>query len=387
MAPGKGLRDQARREFLTDLARLGAGAATVPAAYAVLGAFARELLAEQSTSFAEVEYYKSWEDDKSVSCFVCPLNCLLQDGLTCWCMTRVNHGGKLLNHAFGNPCILRTDPIEKLPLNHFRPGSRTLSIATGGCNLRCLYCQNWQQSQTRPEKLKTFDVPPKRAVTGAQEGKLDTIAFTYTEPVSFLEYATRIAEHAHRRGVKVVAATGAYINPEPMRDFCKKIDGLCVGLKGFDDKFYQDVVGCELKPVLDALVAARETDVWLEVTNLVVPTLNDDIKKIRALAKWVLRNLGADTPLHFARFVPEYKLKNLPRTPVETLSQAREEALEAGLKFVYITNVAPHTGSATYCPKCKTPVLRRVGHSLLEGEADFAGKCPKCKRKLPGVWD
>ncbi|MFQ5844232.1 MAG: AmmeMemoRadiSam system radical SAM enzyme [Planctomycetota bacterium] len=369
-----------RRAFLRDLARWGAGAAAAPAA---LAAFAREVLADTSP-YREVEYSKRLDGDR-VQCFVCPLNCVLDHGLTCFCNTRRNHGGKLLSHAFANPCILRTDPIEKLPLNHFLPGTRTLSIAVGGCNLRCLYCQNWQQSMVRPESLKTWRLPPEQAAAGALEGELPTIALTYTEPVAFLEYAFRIAEHARRRGVKVVAATGAYINPGPMRDFAKRVDGMCCALKGFDETFYRDVIGGELKPVLDALVAARETGVWLEIATLVVPTLNDDLKKVRRLAVWVKRYLGEDTPLHFARFVPEYRLKNLPRTPVPALTRAREEAQAAGLRYVYTTNVAPHEGSATSCARCHQPRIRRVGFRILENQLNN-GSCPRCTRKVPGVW-
>jgi pyruvate formate lyase activating enzyme len=370
-----------RREFLAALARWGTGAAAAPAA---LAAFARELLAAEDPYY-EVEHYHTLNDGKTIQCFVCPLDCVLEDGLTCFCQTRKNHGGTLYSHAFGNPCILRTDPIEKTPLNHFLPGTKTLSIGVGGCNLRCLYCQNWQQSQTRPERLKTYKLPPERAAGGAKEGSIPTIALTYTEPVSFLEYAFRIAEHAKEHGVRTVAATGAYINPAPMKEFGKRVDALCLALKGFDEAFYRDVVGCEFKPILDALVAARETDAWIEVVTLLVPTLNDDTKQIQELSKWVKKNMGADTPLHFSRFVPEYKLKNLPRTPIETLDRARKIAQDAGMKYVYTTNVAPHEGSATYCTKCKTPLVRRVGFKILENKLRD-GKCPRCKRKVPGVW-
>jgi pyruvate formate lyase activating enzyme len=369
-----------RRAFLAELAQWGAGAAAAPAA---LAAFAKEVLAEESP-YVPVDYAQPL-DNRRAQCFVCPLNCILEDGQTCFCNTRKNHGGIFRSHAFANPCILRTDPIEKLPLNHFLPGTRTLSIAVGGCNMRCLYCQNWQQSQVRPESLKTYPLPPDRAAGGAVEGALPTIALTYTEPVAFLEYATRIAEHAHRHGVKIAAATGAYINPKPMLDFGRQVDALCCALKGFDETFYREVIGSHLKPVLEAIVAARKSGTWLEITTLIVPTLNDDLKQIRDLAKWVKGNLGADTPLHFARFVPEYKLKNIPRTPVQTLSRAREEALEVGLKFVYTTNVAPHEGSGTYCPGCGRILVRRLGFRVLEDKLRD-GRCYRCKRKLPGVW-
>jgi len=374
-----------RRAFLAELARWGGGVATGSAALAALGSFARELLADEGHRVEALDY-QSFPDDGLVQCAVCPHRCRLPVGELGFCRTRRNHDGKLLNHAFGNPAILRTDPIEKLPLYHFRPGTRTLSLACGGCNHRCLYCQNWQQSQSEPEALQTWEVPAEKAADGAVEGGLETIAFTYTGTEAWLEYALRIAAHAHRRGVRVVVAAGCYLEPGPMRTFAGAIDGLVAGLKGFDPAFYRDVIGVELRPVQEALVTARETDVWLEVLNLVVPTLNDDRAKLRELAVWVRRELGADTPLHFARFVPEHKLKNLPRTPVETLTQAREIALDVGLKHVYTTNVAPHTGSATYCPRCRMAVIRRVGHRVLEDHRKD-GACPKCRTKLPGIWD
>jgi pyruvate formate lyase activating enzyme len=255
----------------------------------------------------------------------------------------------------------------------------------GGCNLRCLYCQNWQQSQTRPERLKTWDLPPRRAATGAQEGKLETIALTYTEPVVFSEYALAIAAHTHRRNIKLVVASGAYMNPGPMKELAQNVDGMCLALKGFTETFYRDVIGAKLKPVLDALVAARDTDTWLEVTTLIVPTLNDDMKALRRMAIWIKKNLGAETPLHFARFFPDHKLKNLPWTPPETITRAREVALDVGLKYVYVTNLAPHEGSSTSCPHCKQMLIRRVGFKLTEQKLRD-GKCCRCKRKLPGVW-
>lgn len=290
-----------------------------------------------------------------------------------------------MTHAYGNPCIISVDPVEKLPLCHFLPGERTLSLAVAGCNLRCLYCQNWQQSQARPEDLRSFSLPPQEAVRGAQGKGLPIIAYTYTEPVAFSEYMLDVARLAKQAGLRNVCATAAFINPEPLRELCQVIDAFAVALKGFDDTFYERVVGAPLGPVLKALETLREEGVWFEVVNLVIPTFNDDLKKVRAMCAWIRTHLGAETPVHFGRFVPEYKLKNLPRTPVPTLERCREVALEEGLRYVYLFNVAPHEASHTYCPSCRTKLVERLGFQVLQNRLS-QGRCPRCRAPIPGVW-
>ncbi len=320
-----------------------------------------------------------------VQCFICPSNCVLSDGQVCGCNTRLNVKGKLMMMAYGNPCIISVDPIEKLPLHHFLPGERTLSIATAGCNLRCLYCQNWQQSQVRPDQLRNYDLPPAEAVRKAKEHGIKVIAFAYTEPVVFWEYAMDISERAKSEGLKNVVATALFMNREPIKEWCKVTDAFAVALKGFDDDFYLKVVGAPLKPVLDAIVTVKGEGVWLELVTLIVPTLNDNMKQVREMCLWIRRNLGTQVPVHFGRFVPEYKLRNLPRTPVPVLERCRDIALDVGLQFVYLFNVAPHDANHTYCPKCKAPVIRRLGFKLTSNEIQ-RGICPKCKTRIPGIW-
>lgn len=287
--------------------------------------------------------------------------------------------------AYANPCIISVDPIEKHPFNHFLPGAKTLSIATAGCNLRCLYCQNWQQSQARPEHLRNFSLQPEEASKKAKEHNIPIIAYTYTEPVVFWEYVMDTSEKAKAMGLKNVVATALFMNKEPIREWCKVTDAFTVALKGFDDEFYRKVVGCSLKPVLDALVTVKEEGVWLEVVVLIVPTLNDDMKQIKDMCLWIKRNLGAQVPVHFGRFVPEYKLRNLPRTPIPTLEQCHQIALDVGLHFVYIFNVSPHEANHTYCPKCQTKLIRRLGFKVLENNLN-KGACPKCKTRIQGIW-
>ncbi len=372
-----------RRAFLSRAACAGVAAAAIPTALRVLLGF-EEAAAEAGRPPFEASWYEKRPNSR-IQCFACPLHCLLEDGETCHCYTRQNVGGTLYNRAYGNPAIVRKDPVEKTPLHHFLPGTNVLSVATGGCNLRCLYCQNWRESQSKPDDLKTADVLPSRAAEAAVEQDVATLCFTYTEPVSFLEYARDMAVYGKRHGVRSVMATAAYVEEKPLREVCKVVDAFCVSLKGFSDDFYVKVCGQDMAPVLKSLETIRSEGVWLEILCLLVPTLNDDMTQIRAMSKWVKTTLGPDVPMHFARFVPEYRLKDLPRTPVSTLEDARAVALSEGVKFAYVSNVAPHEGNRTLCPKCGTVLVDRVGFKIL-ANALQKGACPKCKTRIPGVW-
>lgn len=333
----------------------------------------------------EVDHYRRLGDGM-IQCSVCPLNCVLKAGQTCFCRTRTNIHGRLYTRAYNNPCILREDPIEKLPLNHFRPGSRTLTLGIGGCNLRCLYCQNWQQSQRRPEELRNLSLTPQQVVAAARKRRIDTIAFSYTEPVAFLEYALDTAKLAKKAGLKVIVATAAYINPEPLLEFARYVDAFSLSLKGFDDEFYYRALGARLEPVLTAIeTLATRGRSWIEIVNLVVPTYNDDEQQIARMCAWLHEHVGPEVPVHFARFVPMYRLTNLPRTPVQTLEAACRIAGEHGLKYVYTSNIAPHEKNNTFCARCGTRLIERLGFRILS-RRDRAGVCPKCRQRLPGVW-
>ena len=371
-----------RRTFLGTLGRCAGGACLACA----FGPSALATGPEQKFKCVrEIDFYTHLPERK-IQCFVCPLNCELEDGETCFCRTRTNVGGKLYTRAYNNPCLLRIDPIEKMPLAHFRPGSQTLTIGVGGCNLRCTYCQNWQQSQKLPDELKTFDLTADEAIKYARKKKIDTIAFNYTEPIAFLEYASDIAVRAKKARLKVVVATAAFVEPEPLLDFAQYVDAFVVSLKGFDEEFYHSVTGTKLAPVLAAIETIKQkTRCWLEIVNLIVPTYNDDMEMIRAMVAWTHEHVGDDVPLHFARFEPKYRLTHLPRTPVQTLEAACEAARTAGLRYVYTSNIAPHEGTNTFCARCGARMIERLGFKVLDNQLK-RGMCPNCRNKLPGVW-
>lgn len=369
-----------RRAFLTDLGRWAAGAAALPLALQAL----LESAAHADAVAAEGRYYEAL-DGRRARCHVCPLHCTLEDGETCFCRTRTNVGGQIVNRAYANPCLLNIDPVERTPANHFLPGTRALALGLGGCNLRCLYCQNWQQSQQRPEDLANLDLPVEEAFRRANDNTCRTICYTYTEPVAFYGYVLDIAQHARSRGVRNLVATAAYIEEAPLIRLCREVDAFTVTLKGFTDEFYNRVCGVHLRPVLDALRVIRREGVWLEITNLVIPTYNDDTDGIRRMCDWIAENLGPDVPLHFSQFFPDYRLRDLPRTPRPVLEEAAAIAQRAGLRYVYLSNVSPHDLNHTRCHGCGEVLIRRLGFRVLENHMD-GSRCPSCRTEIPGVW-
>ncbi|MHC4551077.1 MAG: AmmeMemoRadiSam system radical SAM enzyme [Planctomycetota bacterium] len=371
-----------RRRFLGNAA--GAGISLTSPAWLALDAFAGDSARRGHLKEVDPAFYTKLSGRRT-QCFVCPLDCILKPGQTCFCRTRRNHDGTLNSHAYGNPCILSVDPIEKLPLHHYLPGRRTLSLAVGGCNLRCLYCQNWSQSQVRPDELTNFDLPVGRALDGAARKEIDLLAYTYTEPIAFFEYMEDLAAAGRARGVRSVCATALYVKEKPLRRLCRNVEAFAVALKGFDEEFYREVLGSSLGPVLRALEVLKDEKVWFEIVTLIVPTYNDDVKQIEAMCRWIVKTLGRDVPLHFGRFVPQYRLKDLPPTPVATLERCRKAAFDTGLRHVYVFNVAPHEGNHTYCHGCGQKLVRRLGFKILANDVR-AGACPHCGTGLPGVW-
>ncbi len=324
---------------------------------------------------------------REVVCELCPRKCVIPEGGAGDCRVRVNIGGKLLASTYGRPSAMHVDPMEKKPLYHFHPGSPVFSIATAGCNLHCLNCQNWQLSQSGGEEIEEiFNADPVDLVALARDQGCESIAYTYSDPVVFYEYVYDSSILAHEAGMQNVFITAGYINTEPLRRLCKVIDATNTDLKAFDDGFYRKTTGATLQPVLDALVTFREEGVWLEVTNLLIPTLNDDLSMIRRMAKWIRSELGEGTPLHFSRFHPMYRMRNLPPTPGETLDRARQEAMDAGLKYVYIGNISGHMGNSTYCPVDGTLLIKREGFLISEYNLTSDGRCPTCNEPVPGVW-
>lgn len=322
----------------------------------------------------------------NVHCQLCPHKCLLEDGERGNCRTRENRGGTLYTLAYGNPCAVHVDPIEKKPLFHVLPATGVFSIATGGCNLRCKNCQNWQISQKRPEDVQSYELFPEQVVREALAKNCRSIAYTYSEPIAFYEYMYDTAKLARENNILNLWITAGYINPEPLSQLCKYIDAANVDLKGFDDRFYAENCGGTLEPVLETLKVLKREKVWFEITNLVIPTVSDDMGMIRRMCEWIHDNLGGDYPLHFSRFTPMYQLANLSPTPKEALVEARKIAIDCGLDYVYIGNVRTDEGQNTYCPKCGKMVIERKGFFVGENNVDD-GACKFCGEKIAGVWE
>ncbi len=320
-----------------------------------------------------------------VQCEKCPHTCILAADETGFCRNRVNAGGKLYTIAYGNPCAVHIDPIEKKPLFHFLPSTRAFSIAVAGCNLRCLNCQNWEISQFSPRETRNADMMPDEVVRQCLESHCESIAYTYSEPTTFYEYAYDTATIARKAGIKNVWKSSGYINETPLRKLCRVIDAANIDLKGFDNDVYLKLNGVKLAPVLRTLRVFKEENVWLEITNLVVPTWTDNLDVIRKMCDWLAANGMTDNPLHFSRFTPLYKLNQLPLTPVSILEKAKEIASNAGLKYVYIGNVPGHSAENTFCPKCRKMIVERRGFAILANQIE-KGKCRFCGEKIPGVW-
>jgi len=327
-----------------------------------------------------------------VQCELCPKSCLIGPGQSGECRVRVNIDGTLRTVVYGYPCSINVDPIEKKPLAHFLPGTGILSIATVGCNLHCKNCQNWEISQANPEEMPAIFYSrqklfwaPQDLVELTRRAGCPSLAYTYTEPIVFYEYTYDTAKLARQEGLRNVLVTAGYINPEPWKRLLQYVDAANIDLKGITEEFYRDVCSGTLKPVLNALVLAKAEGVLVEVTNLLIPTLNDRPEQIRQLVRWIKANMGAETPLHFSRFFPRYKMLNLPPTSPATLELARQIAMEEGLEYVYIGNIMSKEGQNTYCPECKALLIERSGYTILQNVLDD-GCCPKCGNEIYGVW-
>ena len=320
-----------------------------------------------------------------VRCNVCPNRCVLKPGDRSICRSKVNIGGKLYSLAYGDPCAVHVDPIEKKPLNHFYPRSLIFSIATTGCNFRCLNCQNWEISQKKPEEVEHLELFPEGVVREAKKRKIPSIAYTYSEPITFYEYMCDTARLAREVKLKNVLVSNGYINRKPLLRLCKYLDGANVNLKSFDNNIYRSLNGGTLPPVLNTFKTLHREGVWFEMTTLVVPTYVDKPEMIKRMCGWILKELGPDYPLHFLRFFPQYKLTRLPPTPIATLEKLREIALKEGIRYVYLGNVAGHKGTQTYCHNCKKVVVKRNGY-LIEELNIKDSRCSFCGTLIPGRW-
>lgn len=372
--------DPSKRNFLKRSLALSAGLVCLRG---------RSLFAE--TPSQESDIYKriamfQEETARGIMCRICPNECVLKEGELSKCNNRKVHDSKLFTLAYGNPCSVNVDPVEKKPLYHFLPGSRAFSIATAGCNLVCLNCQNWTISQTSPDKTRNIDLMPQNVVEECLKNSCSSIAYTYSEPVTFYEYVFETASLARKSGIKNIFKSNGYINPEPLKKMCSVIDAANIDLKAFSESTYLKLTGGKLQPVLDSLKIFRDNGVWLEITNLIVPDWTDNLDDIQAMCKWLSSNGFKDTPLHFSRFYPLHKLEQLPPTPVETLNAANKIATGEGLRYVYTGNAPGNEISNTICPSCNTTLVVRLGYRI-PSNVIAGGKCNKCGTKIEGVWN
>jgi pyruvate formate lyase activating enzyme len=327
-------------------------------------------------------------DDGRIQCDLCPRDCKLHDGQRGACFVRQNLDGAMILTTYGRSSGFCIDPIEKKPLHHFYPGSSVLSFGTAGCNLACKFCQNWDISKSKDMDRLMDQAAPDEIARAAEESGCKSVAFTYNDPVIFAEYALDTADACHARGIQTVAVTAGYIHAAPRREFYAKIDAANVDLKAFTDEFYFKLTGAHLAPVLDTLrYIKHETNTWLEITTLLIPGKNDSNAELEAMTQWIMQELGPDVPLHFSAFHPDYKMTDIPATPVQTLSRARAIALQTGLHYVYTGNVHDTDGGTTWCPSCHAPLIVRDWYRIDDYRLIPDGHCPDCQTRIAGHFE
>lgn len=325
-------------------------------------------------------------DDNRIECQVCPRRCRLQDGQRGLCFVRAREGDQMVLTTYGRSSGFCIDPVEKKPLNHFLPGTPILSFGTAGCNLTCKFCQNWDISKSRQLDTLQDEASPEKIAKVALQTGCKSVAYTYNDPTIFLEYAVDIAKACIDKGIYSVAVTAGYIEPAPRKEFYQHMHAANIDLKAFTETFYQDICGSSLSAVLDTLKYLRdETDVWFEITNLVIPTKNDSDKEFHEMTEWIIKHLGPDVPLHFSAFHPDWKMRDLPRTPAETLLRARRIAIEKGIRYVYVGNVHDKAASSTYCYNCNQLLIGRDWYALSDWQIDNMGQCNNCLAPVAGL--
>ena len=331
------------------------------------------------------KWWEPTENDK-ILCTLCPRYCKIGEGQPGFCFIRQNHGGKLYSIGYGKPTGFAIDPIEKKPLNHFLPGSTVLSFGTAGCNLGCKFCQNWSMSKAKLDDMNSLEFSPEGVVELAKNYNTPSIAYTYNDPTIFGEYVVDISKIAREEGIKSVMVTSGYIDKEARKDVYKYIDAANVDLKGFTERFYHKLTFSHLNDVLDTLIWLKnETDVWFEITTLLIPDENDSPEEIKQECEWILQNLGDKIPLHFTAFHPDFKMKDKDRTPEKTLTTARDIAIGMGIKYCYIGNVHNKEGQTTYCHNCNEKLIKRDWHSVISNKL-VNGCCKSCGEKIDGVF-
>lgn len=333
-----------------------------------------------------MKYQNTLEDNK-IQCTICPRLCKLAEGRAGFCQIRENQGGNVVLTSYGYNTGLAIDPIEKKPLYHFYPGSKVLSFGTLGCNMGCLFCQNWHITKVKADSKHLKHYPPEKIVEIAKNMGCKSVAFTYNDPVIFFEYAIDTAKICREEGIKTIAVTAGYINPEPRKEFFTYMDAANVDLKSFSENFYKKNCMAHLEPVLDTIkYIKQETNCWLELTTLLIEGENDSSKELEAECAWIVDNLGRNVPLHFSAFHPDYKFMNKPKTSSETLFRAYDIAKKAGLNYVYSGNIIDAASSTTYCSSCQKPLIIRRGYEILENKIE-KGRCIYCGAKNSGLFN
>ncbi len=327
-------------------------------------------------------------EDGRMQCDLCPRDCRLHEGQRGACFVRMREQDRMVLTTYGRSSGFCIDPVEKKPLNHFYPGSSILSFGTAGCNLACKFCQNWDISKSRDMDRLADEASPQAIAESAAANGCKSVAFTYNDPVIFAEYAMDIADACHAIGIQAVAVTAGYIHDAPRREFYAKMDAANVDLKAFTDEFYFKLCGARLQPVLDTLAYLRhETDVWFEITTLLIPGKNDSSGEIEAECKWIMKELGPDVPVHFTAFHPDHKMTDIAATPAATLRRARDIALAEGLHYVFTGNVHDTEGGTTYCPGCRSPLIVRDWYRIDDYRVTPDGTCPGCGAAVPGRYE
>lgn len=337
------------------------------------------------TLSAQARWWEKQENGR-VLCTLCPRYCNIPPGKAGFCYVRKNVNGELITTAYGRPTGFAVDPVEKKPLNHFYPGTTILSFGTAGCNLGCKFCQNWHMSKARLDELNALHVSPEEVVKLAQKYNCPSIAFTYNDPIIFAEYVIDISKLARQVGIKTVMVTNGYVDAKAREEVFEFIDGANVDLKAFSERFYYELTNAHLQPVLDTLEwLKKETDVWFEITTLLIPGENDSEDEIARMCDWVLNTLGDEVPLHFTAFHPDFKMVDHPPTPYSTLRKARQIALKAGIKYCYTGNVHDPEGQTTFCPNCGQALIERNWYQVIITGLEN-GHCSKCGQAIAGRW-
>ena len=327
-------------------------------------------------------------EDGRIQCDLCPRDCKLHEGQRGACFVRQRTGDAMVLTTYGRSSGFCIDPVEKKPLNHFYPGSSILSFGTAGCNLTCKFCQNWDISKSRDMDRLMDQASPALIAEAAYRTGCKSVAFTYNDPVIFAEYAMDVADACRARGIQTVAVTAGYMHDAPRREFYAKMDAANVDLKAFTEEFYFKLTSAHLQPVLDTLLYLKhETDVWFEITTLLIPTKNDSDEEITAMCRWLVKELGTDVPLHFTAFHPDWKMNDLPATPPATLTRAREIGIREGLQYVYTGNVHDTTGGTSFCPGCGEALIVRDWHALLTYRVTYDGHCAGCGTSIAGRFE